>query len=146
MPGQAKAIRDAIQKSGIQPDTIDYVETHGTATHLGDPIEISALSAGFGNNSNHTCALGSVKANIGHLDAAAGIAGLIKTIQAIKYKQLPPSINFNNLNSKINLGNSPFHINVEQKNWPHNGRPRRAAVSSFGIGGTNVHMIVEENE
>jgi amino acid adenylation domain-containing protein len=146
MPGQSKAIRDAIQKSGIQPDTIDYVETHGTATHLGDPIEISALSAGFGNNPNHTCALGSVKANIGHLDAAAGIAGLIKTVQAIKYKQLPPSINFNNLNSQINLGNSPFHINVEQKSWPHNGRPRRAAVSSFGIGGTNVHMILEENE
>ncbi len=146
MPGQLKAIRDAIQKSGITSDTIDYVETHGTATHLGDPIEISALSAGFGSHPNHTCALGSVKANIGHLDAAAGIAGLIKTVQAIKYRQLPPSINFYNLNPKINLENSFFHVNAELKNWPHNGRPRRAAVSSFGIGGTNVHLILEENE
>lgn len=143
--GQANAIKEALEEANVDPCTIGYIETHGTGTKLGDPIEVAGLSRALKvNNRKHYCALGSVKANIGHTDTAAGMAGLLKTILSLKNKKIPPSINFNNLNSSINLDGTPFYINTEPKEWLESGTPRRAGVSSFGIGGTNVHVVLEE--
>jgi acyl transferase domain-containing protein len=144
--GQAKVIAEALDIAGIEPTTISYVEAHGTGTTLGDPVELTALTKAFRATTaqRNFCAVGSVKTNIGHLDAAAGIAGLIKTVLALQHKQLPPSLNFEQPNPKIDFGNSPFYVNATLKEWPANGTPRRAGVSSFGIGGTNAHVIVEE--
>ena len=128
------------------PRPINYVETHGTGTPLGDPIEIAALKKAFGPAiaARNFCAIGSVKTNIGHLDTAAGVAGLIKTVLALKHRQLPPSLNFEQNNPQIDFGNSPFYVNTRLRDWPEGQTPRRAGVSSFGIGGTNAHVIVEE--
>lgn len=143
--GQAQAIRQALQHSGLQSSDIGYVETHGTGTKLGDPIEIAALSNVFdiAEDQESSCALGAVKANIGHLDAAAGIAGIIKTTQALKNKVLPGNINFKQLNSAIDLKNKPFYVNTESKAWTTT-KNRAAGVSSFGIGGTNAHLVLQE--
>lgn len=142
--GQAEVIATAIAKAGVKSETINYIEAHGTGTALGDPIEISALTKVFGKSSHKYCAIGSVKSNIGHLDAAAGIAGLIKATLALKNQQIPPSLNFENPNPQINFADSAFYVNTQLSNWQKNGSPRRAGVSSFGMGGTNAHLILEE--
>ncbi|MUG94914.1 SDR family oxidoreductase [Scytonema sp. UIC 10036] len=145
--GQAKVIRDAQDMAGIEPDTISYIEAHGTGTTLGDPIEIAALKQAFRTKTTQKkgfCAIGSVKTNIGHLDDAAGVAGLIKTVLALKHKQIPPSLNFEEPSPQIDFANSPFYVNNKLSEWKTNGTPRRAGVSSFGFGGTNAHVILEE--
>jgi amino acid adenylation domain-containing protein len=144
--GQAEVISLAQKYAEIDPRTIAYIETHGTGTNLGDPIEIKALSNVFRESTNERnfCAIGSVKGNIGHCDAAAGVAGLIKTVMALKYKILPPSINFEKPNPELFLDESPFYVNTKLQEWESSGYPRRAAVSSFGFGGTNAHCILEE--
>jgi acyl transferase domain-containing protein/acyl carrier protein len=144
--GQAAVIRAAQLAAGVEPETIDYVEAHGTATDLGDPIEVAALTRAFRARTSKRgfCALGSVKTNIGHLDVAAGIAGLIKTVMALEHKMIPPSLHFTEPNPKINLLDSPFYVNAVLSEWKSSGRPRRAGVSSFGMGGTNAHIVLEE--
>lgn len=144
--GQSKAIAEALAIAGVEPDTIDYVETHGTATPLGDPIEIEALTQAYRYRTSKKgfCAIGSLKSNLGHLDAAAGVGSLIKTVLALQHKQIPPSLNFETPNPKIDFASSPFYVNAKLAEWEEKSRPRRAGVSSFGIGGTNVHVVVEE--
>lgn len=144
--GQAAVISEAIALAGIEPETITYIEAHGTGTALGDPIEIAALTQAFrlGTQKSGFCAIGSVKTNVGHLNTAAGIAGLIKTVLALKHKLLPPSLHFEQPNPQIDFANSPFYVNTTLTEWKTNGTPRRAGVSSFGIGGTNAHAVLEE--
>jgi acyl transferase domain-containing protein/acyl carrier protein len=144
--GQIDAIAEAQALAGIEAETISYIEAHGSGTALGDPIEIAALSKVFRPSTNKKgfCAIGSVKTNIGHLDAAAGVTSLIKTVLALKHKQIPPSLNFNEPNPEIDFTNSPFYVNTTLSEWKANGIPRRAGVSSFGIGGTNAHVILQE--
>lgn len=144
--GQAAVISEAQSIAGIDPETITYIEAHGTATPLGDPIEIAALTKVFRGTTEkkHFCGIGSVKSNMGHLDAAAGITGLLKTVLALKHKKLPPSLNFETPNPAIDFANSPFYVNTTLSEWNTNGTPRRAGVSSFGIGGTNAHLVLEE--
>lgn len=144
--GQAKVIAEALAISRIEPDMISYVEAHGTGTVLGDPIEIAALTKSFRarTQKKNFCAIGSVKTNIGHLDTASGVAGLIKTVLALKHKQIPASLHFQEPSPQIDFANSPFYVNDKLSEWKSNGHPRRAGVSSFGIGGTNAHVILEE--
>jgi polyketide synthase PksJ len=144
MEGQASAIELAIKNAGIEPESISYIETHGSGTLIGDPIEITALKKAFNSDKKQYCAIGSVKTNIGHLDAAAGVAGLIKTVLSLKNKQIPPSLHYNKPNPNIDFENSPFYVNTNLAYWDNGNYPRRAGVSSFGIGGTNVHIILEE--
>jgi amino acid adenylation domain-containing protein len=144
--GQVAVVQAALDAAGVNPNTVTYVEAHGTGTVLGDPIEVAALTRAYrgrGVTRNQYCALGSVKPNIGHLDAAAGVAGLLKTVLALKARQLPPSLHFETPNPKIDFANSPFYVNAELAPWESDG-VRRAGVSSFGVGGTNVHVILEE--
>ena len=144
--GQAAVIQAAQAMAGTPPDTIGYIEAHGTGTTLGDPIEIAALKQAFGNDNsrrNH-CALGSVKTNVGHLDSAAGVAGLIKAVKALEYRTLPPSLHFEKPNPEAGLPESPFYVNTQAHDWEAGATLRRAGVSSFGIGGTNVHVVLEE--
>jgi len=139
--GQAAAIKMAIDDAGIDPAAIAYVETHGTATPLGDPIEIEGLNMAFGEQAAHQyCAIGSVKGNFGHLTTAAGVTGFIKTCLSLHHNALLPSINYNTPNPHINFANSPFFVNTEFKNWPAD--KQLAGVSSFGVGGTNAHVLV----
>jgi acyl transferase domain-containing protein/acyl carrier protein len=144
--GQAEVIAEAMMLAGVDPETINYVEAHGTGTALGDPIEIAALSQVFRAHTQKKgfCAIGSLKTNIGHLDAAAGVAGLIKTALALKHKSIPPSLNFEQPNPQIDFVNSPFYVNTKLQEWQANESPRRAGVSSLGIGGTNAHVVLEE--
>lgn len=143
--GQAAVICEAIASAGVDPETITYVEAHGTGTSLGDPIEVEALTRAFrfGTDKKGFCGLGSVKTNIGHLDTAAGVAGLIKAALAVKHGLIPASLHYTRSNPQLNLENSPFYVNTCLREW----RPesvRRAGVSSFGIGGTNAHVVLEE--
>lgn len=154
--GQATAINMAQASANISPSDITYVETHGTGTPIGDPIEIEALRQAFLQDQSarpkaevvtrkaQYCALGSVKTNIGHLDAASGIAGLIKTAKALEAKKLPPTLHFKKPNSKIDFANTPFYVNTQLQDWENQGLPRYAAVSSFGIGGSNAHVVLTE--
>ncbi|MFO7684294.1 MAG: type I polyketide synthase, partial [Chloroflexota bacterium] len=144
--GQAAAIAEAIELAGVTADTISYVEAHGTGTRIGDPIEVQALTQAFRQSTDDTvfCGLGSAKTNIGHLDTAAGIAGFIKVTQALRHKQLPPSLNFSAPNPLIDFDSSPFYVNTSLKEWQTSGFPRRAGISSLGVGGTNAHVILEE--
>lgn len=144
--GQAEVIAEALAMARVHPETITFVETHGTGTTLGDPIEVAALTQAFrgATQKKGFCALGSVKTNIGHLNTAAGVAGLIKTTLALEHKLLPPSLHFEQPNPGIDFASSPFFVNTELTGWTTNGGPRRAGISSFGIGGTNAHVIVEE--
>lgn len=144
--GQAAVISEAQAVADIVTETITYVEAHGTGTNLGDLIEIEALTKAFGASTQKKgfCAIGSVKTNIGHLDAASGVAGLIKTVLSLKHKLLPPSLHFEQPNPQIDFANSPFYVNATLSEWETADTPRRAGVSSFGIGGTNAHLIVEE--
>lgn len=144
--GQAEVVRAALAVARVPSETISYVEAHGTGTLLGDPIELTALSKAFRSATARKtrCAIGSIKTNIGHLDAAAGVAGLIKTVLTLEHKALPPSLNFETPNPKAGFDASPFYVNTHLSEWPSAGTPRRAGVSSLGLGGTNVHLILEE--
>ncbi len=144
--GQAEAISTAHALGDIDPETVTYVEAHGTGTRLGDPIEVAALTKAFRRKTSKAgyCGIGSVKTNIGHLDAAAGVAGLIKTVLAMQHQQLPPSLHVQKLNPQIDFESSPFYVCTKAAPWPDSAFPRRAGVSSFGIGGTNAHVVVEE--
>ncbi|WP_281887446.1 type I polyketide synthase [Paenibacillus sp. YYML68] len=143
---QAEVIMEALAVADVHPETIGYVEAHGTGTPLGDPIEVAALTDAYRayTKKQQYCALGSVKTNIGHLDSGAGIAGLIKAVLSIQHGLIPPSLHYTTPNPKIDFNESPFYVNAELSSWSVEGHPRRAAVSSFGIGGTNAHVIVEE--
>jgi acyl transferase domain-containing protein len=144
--GQAEVIATAQALAGVSPETITYIETHGTGTNLGDPIEVSALTQAFrqGTDKKQFCAIGSVKSNVGHLDTAAGVAGFIKAVLSLEHKQIPPSLHFTEPNPEIDFANSPFYVNAKLADWKAGETPRRAGVSSFGIGGTNAHVIIEE--
>jgi phthiocerol/phenolphthiocerol synthesis type-I polyketide synthase E len=144
--GQASVIRDAHEIAGVDPDTITLIEAHGTATPLGDPIEITALTEAFRDSTDRVgyCAIGSVKTNIGHTDAAAGVAGLIKAVLAVEHGIIPASLHFTEPNPRIPFEGSPFRVADRTRKWETDGIPRRAGVSSFGIGGTNGHVIVEQ--
>ena len=144
--GQAKVIRAAQFMAEVEPETISYMETHGTGTSLGDPIEIAAMTRAFRASTDKKgyCAIGAVKTNVGHSDAAAGITSFIKTVLSIHHQLLPPSLNFETPNPEIDFENSPFYVNTQLTEWNTNGTPRRAGVSSFGFGGTNAHAILEE--
>ncbi|MDM9379461.1 SDR family NAD(P)-dependent oxidoreductase [Chlorogloeopsis sp. ULAP01] len=144
--GQREVILEALALAGVDPETITYVEAHGTGTILGDPIEIKALTQAFSASTKKKgyCAIGSVKTNIGHLNTAAGVTGLIKTVLALKHQKIPPSLHFQQPNPEIDFANSPFYVNSQLSEWQTNGIPRRAGVSSFGIGGTNAHVILEQ--
>ena len=144
--GQAAVIAEAQAIADVEPESISYVEAHGTATKLGDPIEIAALTKAFrqGTDRNGFCAIGSAKSNFGHLDAAAGAAALIKTVLSLKHRQIPPSLHFKTPNPAIDFAASPFYVNASLADWESDGEPRRAGVSSFGMGGTNAHVILEE--
>ncbi|SCF00428.1 non-ribosomal peptide synthetase/type I polyketide synthase [Micromonospora mirobrigensis] len=143
--GQVAVITAAHAAAGVDPGSVSYVEAHGTGTSLGDPIEVAALTEAFrrGTDGRGFCALGSVKANIGHTDAAAGIAGLLKTVLALHHRTLPPTINVRRPHPAIDFASSPFHLPDTARPWPGDG-PRRAGVSSFGMGGTNAHVVLEE--
>jgi acyl transferase domain-containing protein len=144
--GQAEVIAQGLAIANVKPETVTYIEAHGTGTELGDPIEVAALTQVFraSTEQKQFCALGSVKTNVGHLDAAAGVTGLIKTALALQQRQLPPSLHFEQPNPRIDFAQSPFYVNTELRPWTRNGTPLRAGVSSFGIGGTNAHVVLEE--
>ncbi|SEO30644.1 non-ribosomal peptide synthetase, partial [Bradyrhizobium sp. OK095] len=144
--GQAEVIGRAFAASSVDPQTIGYVEAHGTGTSLGDPIEFAALSQAFRKHTDKAqfCGLGSVKSNIGHLDVAAGLAGTIKAALALQHGKIPPTINYHDASPHLDLINSPFYIAATATDFAPSDQPRRAAVSSFGIGGTNTHAILEQ--
>ncbi|QSQ18951.1 SDR family oxidoreductase [Pyxidicoccus parkwayensis] len=145
--GQADAVVEALNVSGVSADHIDYVECHGTGTPVGDPIEITALTQAFRTQTQKSgyCRIGSVKTNIGHLDTAAGVASFIKVIQMLRHRQLAPSLHFEKPNPQIDFARTPFVVNATLREWTaKGGRPRRAAVNSLGVGGTNAHVILEE--
>src|SRR5687767_2052124 len=142
---QADAVVEALANAGVEADSISYVEAHGSGTPVGDPIEVSALTKAFRTFTERSgyCALGSVKSNVGHLDAAAGLAGIIKTVLALKHRQIPPSLHFSEPNPEIDFPGTPFYVNTELKPWRGDG-PRRAGVMATGMGGTNAHLVLEE--
>ncbi|MBV9774812.1 MAG: non-ribosomal peptide synthetase, partial [Gemmatimonadetes bacterium] len=142
--GQAAAISEALAVAGVEPAEIAYVEAHGSGTEVGDPIEVAALTTAFGEGRPETCALGAVKSTVGHLDAAAGIVGFIKTVLAVRNGEIPPSPYFQAPNPRIDFARSPFYVNPELRPWPAEATPRRAGVSSFGVGGTNAHVVLEQ--
>ena len=144
---QTRLEKEVYERANINPETITYIEAHGTGTKLGDPIEVKALKETFKFYTNKTnyCSLGSVKNNIGHTLTAAGVSGMIKVLLSLKHKQIPPTINYSELNEHIHLTNSAFYVNTKLKNWKtENNQPRRSAISSFGFSGTNAHMVIEE--
>ncbi|HEX6288914.1 MAG TPA: MupA/Atu3671 family FMN-dependent luciferase-like monooxygenase [Herpetosiphonaceae bacterium] len=144
--GQAEVISEALSFANLDPTTISYIEAHGTGTALGDPIEIQALTKAFRATTDASgfCAVGSVKSNIGHLGAAAGVASLIKAVQALKHREMPPTLHVTQPNPAIDWAGSPFYVNTRLQPWPAGDAPRRAGISSFGVGGTNAHVILEE--
>jgi 3-oxoacyl-(acyl-carrier-protein) synthase/thioesterase domain-containing protein/aryl carrier-like protein len=147
--GQEEVIRTAQQAAHVEAESIGYIETHGTATELGDPVEIEALQLAFNTGKKQFCAIGSVKTNVGHLDSAAGVTGFIKTALVLKHRLIPPNLHFETANPAIDFANSPFYVNTELKEWQpvhldSGPAPARAGVSAFGIGGTNAHVILEE--
>ncbi|MDD2899667.1 MAG: beta-ketoacyl synthase N-terminal-like domain-containing protein, partial [Desulfuromonadaceae bacterium] len=143
--GQRKAILDAYERSGVTPDSIGLVEAHGTGTKVGDAVEVSALRSIYGESDKPWCALGSVKSQIGHTKAAAGSAGMIKAVLALHHKVIPPTIKVKQPLREVSEGQSPFYLTTRKRPWlPHNGMPRRAAVSALGFGGSNFHVVLEE--
>jgi acyl transferase domain-containing protein/acyl-CoA synthetase (AMP-forming)/AMP-acid ligase II/thioesterase domain-containing protein/acyl carrier protein len=143
---QEAVLRDAYTRAGVAPSRVQYVEAHGTGTSLGDPIEVESLGSvvGQGRDPGDVCALGSVKTNVGHLEAAAGIVGLMKTVLALEREQLPPSLHFEAANPRIPFDRLPLRVQQTLSDWPRNSVPRVAGVSSFGFGGTNAHVVLEE--
>ena len=144
--GQAAAMAEAYSVAGVDPATIGYVECHGTGTYMGDPIEISALTQAFRQSTSGTgfCRIGSVKTNIGHLDTAAGVASLIKASLALQNEAIPASLGYESPNPEIGFERTPFVVNAELHPWKRGAKPRRAAVNSLGVGGTNAHVVIEE--
>ena len=144
--GQREAILKAHLDAGINPEAVSYIETHGTATPLGDPIEIEALTQAFRHKTgkNQFCAIGSIKSNVGHLVAAAGVTGLIKTALSLHHQKIPASLNYKSPNPEIDFKNSPFYVNHQLTEWKSDDKLRLAGVSSFGVGGTNAHVVLEE--
>ncbi|HSH90504.1 MAG TPA: polyketide synthase, partial [Ramlibacter sp.] len=143
--GQASAAVEALGVAGVDPSTVSYIEAHGTGTPVGDPIEIAALTQAYGTgDARGTCGIGSIKTNIGHLDTAAGTASLIKVALAMRHGLIPASLNFSTPNSRIDIARTPFFVMDKARPWTRSGAPRRAAVNSLGVGGTNAHVIVEE--
>ncbi|MEB3341936.1 SDR family NAD(P)-dependent oxidoreductase [Okeania sp.] len=144
--GQAAVISEAQAVASISPETITYIEAHGTGTELGDPIEIEALTKAFSESTDKKqfCAIGSLKTNVGHMNTAAGVGALIKTVLALKHNLIPPSLHYEKPNPQINFSDTPFYVNNTLSEWKGNGIPLRAGVSSFGIGGTNSHVVLEE--
>ncbi|MEO5590705.1 MAG: type I polyketide synthase, partial [Gemmatimonadaceae bacterium] len=144
--GQAASIVEALGIAEVGADTVTYVETHGTGTAIGDPIEVTALTRAFQTGTDRTgfCGIGSLKTNIGHVDTAAGVASLIKVVLALRNREIPPSLNYRSPNPMIDFAASPFYVNSELKPWVASGSPLRAGVSSLGVGGTNAHVVVEE--
>ena len=144
--GQCAAILDALSVAGVDAETINYVEAHGTATELGDPIEVTALSKAYGSRTERRqyCGIGSVKTNVGHLDRAAGVTALIKTALSLEHEFLPPLLHFEKPNPNIDFEHSPFYVCAQGQAWKKNGAVRRAGVNVVGLGGTNVHLILEE--
>lgn len=147
LEGQAEVIAEAMAMAQVDAKQISYVETHGTATPLGDPVEIAALAQAYRADAAKTqyCAIGSVKTNIGHTDTAAGVAGLIKAALVLNHRQIPPSLHFERPNPQIDFANSPFYVNTSLRVLPPRDEPYRASVSSFGLGGTNAHAVLEES-
>lgn len=144
--GQSASILEALAIAGLSADDISYVETHGTGTPVGDPIEIAALTQAFRQTTtrNGYCGIGSLKTNIGHLDTAAGVASFIKVVQALKHREMPPSLHFKTPNPSIDFARTPFRVNASLTPWAAGNGPRRAGVSSLGVGGTNAHVVLEE--
>jgi amino acid adenylation domain-containing protein len=144
--GQSNVIVMAQESAGVDPSTIGYVEAHGTGTPLGDPIELSALNKAFRAKTaaKQFCAVGTVKPNIGHLDVAAGVTGLINAVHTVRDGKLAPTLHFQKSNPKFDLASSPFYVNTELRDWKPKGVPRRAGVSAFGVGGTNAHVVIEQ--
>jgi phthiocerol/phenolphthiocerol synthesis type-I polyketide synthase E len=144
--GQAEVIAMAQAMAGVDPETVTCIEAHGTGTPLGDPIEIAALTQVFRQSTDRTgfCAVGSVKTNFGHLDAAAGVASFLKTVLALEHRMLPPSLHFRRPNPQMDLASTPFFVNASLREWNPDGVPRRAGVSAFAVGGVNAHVVVEE--
>ena len=144
--GQSAAMVEALAIAEVTPDSVTMVEAHGTATTLGDPVEVQALTRAFQTPHSPTeyCAIGSVKTNIGHLDSASGIAGLLKAVLALKHRAIPASLHFETPNPRIGFPNTPFFVNTELRAWESPDQPRRAAVNSLGIGGTNAFLVLEE--
>ncbi len=144
--GQHKVIRDAWAHADVPPESIGYIEAHGTGTPMGDPVEVAALARAFEGVAfkKESCAIGSVKANIGHLDAAAGVAGLMKTALILHHREIPPVVNFTELNPDIDLSKTPFYLPLHVRQWQEGASPRRAATTSLGVGGTNAHAVLEE--
>ena len=144
--GQAAVIRAALAAADVDARSISYVEAHGTATPMGDPIEVEALAVAYAEHTDALgfCTLGSLKSNVGHMVTAAGAAGLIKTALALHHEQIPPTVHFSAPNPSIDFARTPFHVTASLQPWPRAAQPRRAGVSSFGVGGTNAHVIVEE--
>jgi len=144
--GQAEVVAMALANAGVDAQTIDYVEASGTATELGDPIEVASLTRAFRSFTEETnfCVIGSIKPNVGHPDRAAGVLGLIKTVEAMKHEWLPPMLFFETPNPKIDFAASPFLVSAEPRPWKKKALPRRAGVNSVGAGGTNAHVILEE--
>jgi len=145
LEAQAAVVAEAMAVAGVAPESIGYVEAHGTATPLGDPVEVAALNRAFGRGAGPgSCRIGSVKGNIGHLDAAAGVAGLIKAVLMVERGLVPPTLHFRQPNPEIPFGSGPFRVTAQLERWSGDFGPRRAGVSSFGIGGTNVHVVLQE--
>src|SRR5213593_491925 len=143
--GQADAVVEALANAGIDADSITYIEAHGSGTPVADPIEVRALTKAFRTFTQRSgyCAIGSVKTNVGHLDAAAAVTGIIKTVLALQHRQLPPSLHFTEANPEIDFARTPFYVNTRLRDWTSDG-PRRAGVMSTGMGGTNAHLVLEE--
>jgi len=143
--GQADAVVEALANAAVEANSISYLEAHGSGTPVGDPIEIRALTKAFRTFTprSNFCAIGSVKTNVGHLDAAAAVTGIIKTVLALKNRKIPPSLNFSESNPEINFSETPFYVNTKLCDWDSEG-PRRAGVMSTGMGGTNAHLVLEE--
>ncbi|MEJ2538831.1 MAG: amino acid adenylation domain-containing protein [Gemmatimonadota bacterium] len=144
--GQAEVIATALAVADVDPSSVTYVETHGTGTPIGDPIEVEGLTRAFRRGTDETgfCALGSIKSNFGHLDSAAGIAGFIKAVLSLHHRTLVPTVHFRTPSPRIDWEGSPFFVNAETRAWETDRLPRRAGVSAFGIGGTNAHVVLEE--
>ncbi|MCL4162362.1 UNVERIFIED_CONTAM: hypothetical protein GTU68_005745, partial [Idotea baltica] len=143
---QAAAITEAMAAADVSAESIDYVEAHGTGTYLGDPIEVAALTQAYSAETDKTgyCKIGSVKSNVGHLDAAAGMASLIKVVLSLENELLPKTLHFSKPNPQIGFESTPFEPAAENAPWTRGDRPRRAGITSLGMGGTNAHIIVEE--
>ncbi|MCF8466939.1 MAG: type I polyketide synthase [Sneathiella sp.] len=142
--GQAEAAAEALAVAGVPAETVAYVEAHGTGTPVGDPIELAGLSQVYGDGGTGFCGIGSVKSNVGHLDTAAGATSLIKVVEAMRHDMIPASLHYKTPNSRFDIATSPFYVVAENKAWPRGQIPRRAAINSLGVGGTNAHAIIEE--